>query len=296
VNQPANPWNQLPQPNVSGAPNQRAHQQAGQAGGNRDGSETPSGARAGVLPSTTADGAVVDVEAVWAAYQDGLNQLGHAEAAAHEEQQAAEEARAEAVHQAEQDLAAATTDREELDTELDLFETRVHRVLETTGVSPDGAGTGTIRVQVDDVAGARVTMTEITSELNRATTDLTTARATQTGRQRGLLAAGIVALAVVITLVWLNLLGTNTFATGASVMLVFATTMLGRRRGPLAAGITAAVALAAVVLTVTLVGPILATIVLILVAVIAVIVLIRPRRRSRPSNRPASPTSGGSRV
>ena len=99
-----------------------------------------------------------------------------------------------------------------------------------------------------------------------------------------------------VTLVWLNLLGTNTFATGGGAVLVFATAMLGRRRGPLPAGITAAVTLILVVLTATLVGPILATIVLILAAVVAVIVLIRPRRRPGPSTRPASPNSGGSRV
>ncbi|WP_454859584.1 hypothetical protein [Promicromonospora soli] len=239
----------------------------------------------------------MDVEAVWAAYQTGLNQLGRAEAAAQEEHEAVERASAEAVYQAEQDVAAATTDREALETELDLFETRVNRVLETTGVTPEGAGTGMITAQVDDVAGARATMAEITSELNRAAADLATARAAQDDRRRGALAAGIVALAAVITLVWLNLLGTNTFATIAGVLLVFATTMLGRRRGPLAAGITAAITLAGVVLTMTLVGPILATIVLILVAVIALIVLVRPRRRRLgPSSRPASPNSGGSRV
>lgn len=301
MNQPANPWNsQPPQPDASGAGNHNAHQPTRPAARNDNGTETPAGATPGVPPGTAGAGADVDVdvETVWAAYQDGLNQLGRAEAAIQQEHQTVEHARTEAVHRAEQDLAAATADRKALETELDLFEARVHRVLEATGVAPDGAGTGTITAQVDDVAGARATMAEITSELNRATADLTTARAAQADRQRGLLAAGIVVLAVVITWVWLNLLGTNTFATGAGAALVFATAMLGRRRSPLAAGITAAVTLAGVVLTVTLVGPILATIVLILAAVLAVIVLIRPRRRHRPgpSTRPASPNSGGSRV
>ena len=299
MNQPANPWNPQPsQPDTSRAGNHNAHPPAGPSVRNDHRPGTPADATPRALPDVEGAGASVDVEAVWAAYQDGLNRLGLAEAAIQEEHDAVEHARTEAIHLAEQDLAAATADRETLETELGLFEARVHRVLETTGVAPDGAGTGTITAQVDDVAGARATMAEITSELNRATADLTTARATQADRQRGLLAAGIVAFAVAVTLVWLNLLGTNTFATGASAVLVFATVMLGRRRSPLAAGITAAVTIAGVVLTVTLLGPISATIVLILVAVLAVVILIRPRRRRRPgpSTRPASPNSGGSRV
>ncbi|MFC8797270.1 hypothetical protein ACFT2C_06030 [Promicromonospora sp. NPDC057138] len=295
MNRPANPWNPEPSPlNASGAANHNAHQPADQAGRNSGGPQAPADATAEV-PRPNA-GAGVDVEAVWAAYQTGLNRLGRAESAAQEEHEAVQRAGAEAVHQAERNVAAATADRESLETELGLFEARVNRVLETTGVTPEGAGTGMITAQVDDVAGARATMAEITSELNRAAADLATARAAQTDRRRGLLATGIVALAAVTTLVWMNLLGTNTFATIAAVLLVFATTMLGRRRGPLAAGITAAITLAGVVLTVTLVGPILATIVLILAAVIVLIVLIRPRRRRPGLSRPASPNSGGSRV
>lgn len=295
MNRPANPWNPEPSPlNASGTANHNAHQPADPTGRNSSGSQTTAGATAEV-PRPNA-GAVVEVEAVWAAYQTGLNRLGRAEAAAQEEHEAVQRAGAEAVHQAEQNLAAATADRESLETELSLFEARVNRVLETTGVTPEGAGTGMITAQVDDVASARDSMAEITSELNLAAADLATARAAQAYRRRGLLAAGIVALAAVITLVWLNLLGTNTFATVAGVLLVFAATMLGRRRGPLAVGITAAITLAGVVLTVTLVGPILATIVLILTAVITVIVLIRPRRRRPGSSRPASPNSGGTRV
>jgi hypothetical protein len=261
------------------------------------GLETPPDGTASAL-ADIADGVGVDMEAVWATYRDGINQLGRAEVAAREEREAAEHAWAEAVHQAEQDLAAARADREELETELGLFEQRVHRILDSTGVAPEGAGAGTISARVDDVAGARATMAEITTELDHAAAALTSARAARDARQRGALATGIVCVAVVITLVWLNLLSTNTFATGAGAVLIFATTMLGRRRGPLTAGITAAVTLTAVVLTATLVGPVLATIALTLTAVIAVIVLIRPRPRhpAVSSSRLASPNSGGSRV
>ena len=182
MNQSANPWNSQPsQPNPSRAATHNRRQPVGPAGSNDGRAETPADTTAGVSRDIATAGAVVDVEAVWAAYQDGLNQLGRAEAAAYEEHEAAEHALAEVVHQAEQDLAAATTDGEALETELGLFEARVHRVLEATGVAPDGAGTGMITAQVDDVAGARFAMVEITSELNRAAADLATARAAQAG-------------------------------------------------------------------------------------------------------------------
>lgn len=232
----------------------------------------------------------VDIPAVWRAYRGGVNDLARVGVRARAERERSERSRTEAVARAKEALATASAERAALESELPLFEKRVRRVLEITGTTPHGVGSGTVSVDANDVTGVRAAMGDITRDLNAAVTDLAAARAAERARRRWWAAIGIVVLAVLLTVGVLWLLRAPSFVMVAGGVVVFAFAMLGRRGGPVLAAVVGASVLAGVVLVVWLTGVVVTMVVMSVVAMVGVVVLIRPRRR--PTARPVFVGSG----